>query len=223
MTLDDADEAANVLQVALTALQAAVPTQTGRTAAEFRYACGDILAQASALISTAALGTSLQACFDDAVAAGATLNGLVAVRNAVAALTLTGQAAIYVAGGCYSMALGSEVKILAAFTFTSSNAALGALAVFSAAVDMAQDWAADNHLPALYQNLLTIGAAVSRDLTTRATSLPRLTTYSFPRGTTSHALAYRLYGDAGRCDELRAENGVIAPAFMPASGTALSD
>ena len=78
-------------------------------------------------------------------------------------------------------------------------------------------------MPARYHGLLALGAAVRRDLTTRATSLPRLTAYSFPRGTTSHALAYRLYGDASRCDELRAENGVIAPAFMPAAGTALSD
>ena len=223
MTTDDVAEAVAFLQAALTALQAAVPTQTGRTGAEFRYACGDLLAQATPLIATAALGTPLKACFDDAVAAGATLNGLVAVRNVALTRTPTGQPALYIAGGCYCMALGAEATILAATTFASSAAALTALTVFSAAMDSAQEWTADNHLPALYQSLLVLGASVSRDLTSRATSLPRLTSYTSPRGTTSHALAYRLYGDATRCDELRLENGVIAPAFMPAFGTALSE
>ncbi len=223
MTLDDANEAAGVLQAALTALQAAVPSQTGRLGSAFRYACGDLLAQAPSLLQAAALGTPLQACFDDAVTAGVTLNGLVAVRNAVLALTLSGQPALYVAGGCYCLALGAEVKVLAGTTFTSSDDALAALAVISSAFDAAQEWTADNSLPALYQALLSAGAAAARDLTTRAAPLPRLTTYSFGRGTTSHVLAYRLYGDAGRADELRAENKVNNPAFMPASGTALSE
>ena len=121
------------------------------------------------------------------------------------------------------MALGSEAKILAGATFTSSGDALGAMAVFQTAMEAAQDWAADNHLPALYQALLSLGAAVARDLTTRAAPLPKLTTYSFARGTSSLALAYRIYGDANRADELRAENKINHPAFMPAAGTALSE
>lgn len=223
MTLDDRDEAVAVLRIAIAALQASVPTTTGRTGAEFRYACGDLLAQAPALVGTAALGTPLQACFDLAVTSGSTLNGLLAVRSAVLALPLTGQAAIYVAGGCFCMALGSEAKVLAAKTFSASDDALTCLSVFGAAVDVGLEWAADNHMPALYQALLTLGGAVSRDLTSRAAPRPRLASYTFPRGTTSHALAYRLYGDANRADELRAENKVIHPAFMPAGGTALSE
>ena len=165
----------------------------------------------------------LLSCFDQAVAAGATLNGLVAVRSAVLALPLVGQAARYLAGGCYCMALGSEAKVLSGVTFTSSDDVLAALAVFEAAIGVAEEWTADNSLPAMYQALITMSASAARDLTTRAAPLPRLTSYAFPRGTTSHALAYRLYGDAGRADELRAENKAIHPAFMPPSGTALSE
>ena len=223
MTLDDVTEAVTALTTIMTALRAAVPGQAGTAGATFRYACGDLLAQAPTLIPAAALGTPLQACFDDAVAAGATLNGLVAVRQAVLALTLSGQPAIFVSGGCYCLALGAEATLLAGIIFASSNDAQTALAVYGGAMDAAQEWAADNGLPAMYQALITLGAAVSRDLATRAAQLPALTTYTFAIGTTSHALAYRLYGDATRCDQLRAENGVYAPAFMPATGTALSD
>lgn len=223
MTVDDLNEAVSALVAILTSLQAVVPGQAGCTGAAFRYACGDLVAQAPALIPAAALGTPLQACFDDAVAAGATLSGFVGVRQAVLALDLVGQPAILIAGGCYCLALGSEAKILQAATYPSSNDVMTALAVFDSAMDAAQEWTADNGLPAMYQALLALGAAVSRDLTTRAAPLPRLTSYSFPRGTTSHALAYRLYGDASRCDELRAEGHVIHPAFMPSSGIALSE
>ena len=223
MTLDDVNEAVGVLQAALAALQSAVPSKTGRTGAAFRYACGDLLAQAPTLLPAAALGTPLRSCFDQAVSAGATLNGLVAVRNAVLALSLSGQPAIIVAGTCFCLALGSEGAVLATTTFTSSGDALASLGVFSAAIGVAQDWALDNHLSAQYQALLALGAAVARDMQSRAAPLPRLTTYTFPRGTSSVVLAYRLYGDANRADELRAENGVNHPAFMPATGTALSE
>lgn len=223
MTLDDRDEAVAVLRAALTALQGAVPTQTGRTGALFRYACGDLLAQAATLVTIGAVGVPLKACFDQAVTAGATLNGFVAVRNAILVLALAGQPARVVAGGCYCLALGAEAKILSATTFTASDDALKALAVYGSAADAAQEWTADNHLPALYQSLIAMVSAVSRDLTSRAAPLPRLSTYAFPRGTTSHALACRLYGDANRADELRAENKVTHPAFMPATGIALSE
>ena len=223
MTLDDVNEAVGVLGAALAALQAAVPGQSGRIGAAFRYGCGDLLARAPALIPAAMVGAPLRACFDAAVAAGATLNGLVAVRNSALAPSPSGQPALAVAGACYCLALGSEAKLLAGTTFTSSVDALASLAVFSAAVGAAQDWALDNHLSAQYQALLALGAAVARDITTRAAPLPRLTTYAFPRGTSSLVLAYRLYGDAGRADELRAENRVSHPAFMPASGSALSE
>lgn len=223
MTLDDATEAVGVLGAALAALQAAVPGQSGRPGAAFRYACGDLLAQAPTLIPAAAIGAPLRACFDGAAAAGATLGGLFALRGAVLALPIVGLPAFAVAGGCYCHALEVEAQILAGATFASSGAAAQALAVFSDGVQAAQDWALDNHLSAQYQALIALGAAVARDLQARAAQLPRVTTYSFGRGTSSLVLAYRLYGDANRADELRAENGVVHPAFMPPTGTALSE
>jgi hypothetical protein len=223
VTRDDVNEAIGVLQAGLGALQAGVPGQAGRQGASFRYACGDLLAQAVSLLQASALGTPLRSCFDQAVAAGVTLNGLVAVRNAVLAPTLVGQPAIAAAGACYCLALGAEASVLADATFTSSSDALTALSVFTAAVGVAQDWALDNHLSAQYQALLSLGATVARDMQTRAAQLPRLVTYGFPRGASSLVMAYRLYGDAGRADELRAENHVNHPAFMPATGTALSE
>ena len=221
MTIDDLNEAVAVLEPIVTALQASVPGSVGRPGAAFRYACGDLLAAAPALIQTAALFTPLLECFESAVKTGASLAGMDALRLAVLAQSPVGQPGRYVTGVSYGYAMLASSRILAGTTFTSSGDVYAALASISTAFEIGQDWAADNHLPAVYQALIALGATVTRDLTTRAAPLPRLTTYSLPRGTTSHALAYRLYGDAGRADELLAENKVIHPAFMPASGTAL--
>jgi prophage DNA circulation protein len=46
--------------------------------------------------------------------------------------------------------------------------------------------------------------------------------YAFPDRRPVLAIAQALYGDAGRADELRAENKVVHPLFMPAAGRALS-
>ena len=223
MTLDDLDEAVAILGTMITVLQASVPSAVGRPGSAFRYACGDLLASAADQIAGATVCTDLENCFTLAVAAGATLIGMDAVRSAALASTPTGQAGCVIAGVTCCYALAAEAQILAATAFTSSQDVLAALGAIQSAFDVGEAWAADNHLPDLYQALIALGATVNRDLVTRAAPLPRLVTYSFARGMTSHALAYRLYGDAGRCDELRAENQVIHPAFMPASGTALSE
>ena len=220
---DDRNEALGILGDMMTALQGSVPSAVGRPGAVFRYACGDLLASASIYLQTASLGTPLLNCFTQAIAAGATLTGMDAVRTTMSAESPTGQPGILVATAGIRFALIAEAQILADTTFVSSQDVFAALATISAAFDDAEAYAADNHDPATYQALIALGATVARDLTTRAAPLPRLTTYSFPRGTTSHVLAYRLYGDAGRAEELRAENKVIHPAFMPASGTALSE
>lgn len=223
MTLDDLNEALGILDDMITVLQGSVPTAVGRPGAAFRYACGDLLASASAYLQTASLGTPLLGCFTQAIAAGASMIGMDTVRTTMSSESPTGQPGILVATAGIRFALIAEAQILAATTFTSSNDGLAALALITAAFEDAEAYAADNHDPATYQSLIALGATVARDLTTRAAPLPRLTTFSFPRPTTSHVLAYRLYGDANRCDELRGENTVIHPAFMPASGTALSD
>ncbi len=222
MTIDDINEALAILKGMMTALQGSVPSAIGRPGATFRYACGDLLALASGYLQTAALGTPLLNCFTLAIAAGAKMLGMEAVRQAILAESPTGQAGIMVTTAGIRFALIAETRILAATTFISSNDVFSALAMISAAFDDAEAYSADNHDPATYQALIGLGAAITRDLTTRAAPLPRLTTYAFPRGTTSHVQAYRLYGDAGRADELRAENHVIHPAFMPASGRALA-
>ena len=223
MNSHDLEEAEGILAEMMTALQATVPTIEGLSGALFRYAVGDLQAQAAVLLKTSVLGAPLLNCFTLAFEAGAILIDMDNVRSTMEAETPTGVPGALVANAGVRFALIVEAQILGQTTFTSSQDALAALDTISAAFDSAQIYAADNHDPANYQALIALQAKVVKDLTTRAAQLPRLVTYTQARILTSHALANRLYGDASRCDELRVENKIIHPAFCPLSGTALSD
>ena len=61
-----------------------------------------------------------------------------------------------------------------------------------------------------------------RDLTERGRPLPRYVTFETGLPLPAVVLAHRLYQDAGRADELAAENDAAHPAFMPTAGRALS-
>ncbi len=222
MTLAELDETTAILGTLLTALSGTLAGATGTPAADLYYAIGDLRANADDIIRAGALGAPLGAAFDLAVAAGATIANLELVRLAMVAEAPVSLSAVALTNAGIQLALAAEVGVLAATTFTSRQDVDAALATLNGAFDQAEEYAADNHAPAVYQALIGAHAAAVRDLTTRARPLPNLVTYRFARVMTSHALAQRLYGDASRCDELRAENKIIAPAFCPPVGRALS-
>lgn len=223
MTLGDLDEATAILATLLSALLGTLTGQLGRQGAELRYAVGDLQASAAASLQAGTLGAALLECFALATSAGATVVGMEAVRAAMQAETPSGLPGIAVANAGIRFALAQEARILAATTFASSQDVFAAIVQQNAGFEAAEEFAADNRDPATYQALIAVHAAVTRDLTTRAVSLPALVSYAVPRVLSTHALANRLYGDASRCDELRAENKIINPAFCPLSGTALSE
>lgn len=223
MTNDEVAEASAALGVMLAALYGTARAAAGKPAADLFYALGDLSANAATVLRGGAIGTALWNAFGLAVGAGATVATMENARAAMLAQSPVSLPAIAVVNAGIRMALAAEVKILAATTFTSQQDVMAALVAIDGAFDAAEEYAADNHDPAVYQALIGAHAAVVRDLTARARPLPKLITYSTARGMTSHALANLLYGDASRADELRQEGKVIHPAFMPATGPALSE
>ena len=82
--------------------------------------------------------------------------------------------------------------------------------------------AADAGQLASYTALSKLREAVVADLSARSAALPDLVTVTIPGAMPSLALAYRLYGDAGREPEMTARSGAVHPGFMPPSFEALS-
>lgn len=222
MRIEDAQEAFDILDAMLTALLGSLVGGGGIAGAAFRYAVSDLRVTGLAQIQAGTLGLPLLEAFMLALPAGATYASLDRVRLALQAETPVSDAAAAVATAGLRFTLGRQARILAATTFPSSDAVMAALSRATDGFEAAEEYAADNRDPAAYQALIGLHAAVVHDLTTRACVLPKIVTYALPSGMTAHALANRLYGDAGRADELRAENGVAHPAFMPPTGTCLS-
>jgi prophage DNA circulation protein len=73
-----------------------------------------------------------------------------------------------------------------------------------------------------WRAVLKLHAAMTLHLVETARPLPRMVAYHFNLNLPSVVLAHRLYADASRADELRAENKIVHPAFCPLDGRALS-
>ena len=86
-----------------------------------------------------------------------------------------------------------------------------------------EEIAADDMDQMTYQALVRLHAAVTFFLVETARPLPRMLNFQFGAPMPTLVAAYRLYADAGRADELRAENKVVHPAFMRPFGKALSN
>tara|TARA_R110002110_G_scaffold64634_8_gene178589 strand:+ start:138 stop:1337 length:1200 start_codon:yes stop_codon:yes gene_type:complete len=82
--------------------------------------------------------------------------------------------------------------------------------------------AADRDDDISFRTLRRLASAVSADLTARGGSLARLITFERPRPLPAAVMAYQLYGDAARADELLIRNKAAHPLFLPATGQALN-
>jgi prophage DNA circulation protein len=85
------------------------------------------------------------------------------------------------------------------------------------AIVMADEGSAQSYLA-----FKALAAQVAADLTTKAGTIATVTEVTLPKAFPVLYVAFRLYGDATRADDLMARSGVVEPNFMPTSFEALS-
>lgn len=100
--------------------------------------------------------------------------------------------------------------------FDSADDALGARDALIAQIDTLSEADIDDQQ---YQTLTAARAAVSRDLSDRGAQLPSLVRIELPASLPALTLAWALYADADRGDELVARNGLRDPLFVPSGVT----
>jgi prophage DNA circulation protein len=217
----DATEAAPIVDRMLANLVATVPAQ-GLAGSNARTAIGDTRANAFALCIQDALGPPLANCFAQAQLAGATMQQIDVVRQLVeqeTPQTLGGQ---LVQNAGIRLCLATEGSIIAGMTFVSrQDVEAIKLQLFQPFQD-AEEIAADDMDQMTFQALITLHGALTNHLVSTARPLPRMVNFQFFEPLPSLVMAYKLYDDASRGDELRAENKVVHPAFCPPTGLALS-
>lgn len=222
MTNKERDELKAVIAVVVAALLASPSGQSNDALAELRQACDGLEADALFKFGAGTIGTDMLACFDAAYSAGADVYALGRVRGDVEALAPETFHGVVVQQAAIRMCLVEEVRAVASMTIASRTEAQSLLERITAAFDTAEESASDMGDPDSYRALVALHAAFVQDLSARSSALPEIVRYEFASPMPSLWIANRLYGDASRSDGLERENSPRHPAFMPATGFALT-
>lgn len=222
MKRTDLAEAAGILRQMLALIAAAPTDRSSKDAVNLMHALGALGANAEISIATFAFGAPLVAIFGLARTAGASFEAIDAIRQQAAVLAPISSLAKVIADAVVLQALACECRIVADLTFRSREQVDTYRNALVAGFDAAIDIAADAFDQVTVNALVGLQSAVMRDLAARARPLPEMVNYSFPVRKPALWIAERLYGDGARYSEVIAENSVVHPLFMPASGRALS-
>lgn len=155
------------------------------------------------------------------------LAGMAAYSPAATSSTAPIGAAIAIAqsatgAACRRAAITGLARGTASYQPTSYDDAAAVLDFVTSIMDAEIVSAADAGDDTSYLALRVLRAAVADDLITRGADLPRLITVRRGRALPSLTLAYQLYGDATRSDDLIARVNPPAPLWMPTTFQALS-
>lgn len=190
--------------------------------ADLDAAVGDLRADAPSLLRPCGLFAPLAACFDLARQTGMSFDTTERMRMTIAGLSAPDARCAFLQARSLALCCVQEARITAATVFTSRNEVDRVMGLLGAAFTASQQDAADAGDTIGYRVLVGLRAAAVRDLTDRSRPLPKLVSYTFSRVRSSLTLGQRIFGDAGRADELVAENQAVHPLFMPRVGRTLS-
>jgi hypothetical protein len=221
MNKADALEAAPIVQRCMMNLIKTVPS-SGLTGSQARTAIGDTIAQAYPALRADTLGPLLDDSFSLARQSGATAQQLETVRLLTSGETPQTLGGTLIQNDLIMFCLVTEADIIQGLTFVSRQDVDNVLYMIKQPFLDAIDQAADDMDQMVFMGLVTLRGATVSYLVDLQRPLPRMMNYQFLDPQTTLQLAYRLYSDAGRADQVRDENKIIHPAFSPAFGQALS-
>jgi hypothetical protein len=217
----DVNEAAPIVDRMLALLVSLVPPK-GEFGVNARTAIGDTRANVFMLCANDALGPPLDNCFEQARLAGVTWQQLETVRESVDAETPITLGGALVQNCGVRLCLAVIAEIVSDMTFVSRQQVDVIKTALQQPFQDAEEIAADEMDQMTFQTLISTNGELTNHLVQIALPLPRLLQYQFYSVMPSLVLAYRLYDDASRCDEVRDENKIVHPAFCPLNGVALS-
>jgi prophage DNA circulation protein len=221
MRRSDADEAAVLVDTILENLIGFVPAK-GRAGSDARATINDTRVNAKKLLIADMLGPPFNECFDLALTAGTTLQQFGALYAFIVAQPVTLLGAALVRDAAIRLTLAMEGRAIAAMDFVSRQDVAQVKAAIQQPFQDAEEIAADSMDQMTFQALIGLHGAITNHLVETARPLPRMLGYHFNEPLPSLVMAYKLYGDASRADEMRDENKIVHPAFCPIDGQALS-
>jgi hypothetical protein len=222
MYKSDVDEAVPICQRVLLYALTTVATR-GRPGSDVRSAIGAFIVNAPTLLRNDLAGPPLADVFDKLVAAGVTIPQLNAVRAKAELETPVTVGGELVTNSLIYFTYSATGTILSGMMFTSRDDVNAMRLLLNDAFAVMEEVAADEMDQMTFQALIRLHAAIMFYLIETARPLPMMLNFQFGSSLPTLIIAYRLYADASRADELRDENKVVHPAFAPRIGRALSN
>lgn len=108
-------------------------------------------------------------------------------------------------------AIAEAARTSASIEYSSYDEAIGVRDRLADAIDAEALTAPDD----VYAALIDLRAAVVTDITVRGADLARIVKHTPPRTESALVIAYRLYGDVSRAEEIIARNKIAHPLFVP--------
>ena len=220
-SLDIAD-GVRLLDAALLALLKTPRDRSAPEASELRRAVGAFLAGAGLALARCSFGADLGACFDLALGAGATREGLALVRKGVMDAAPATPGGEIVRQAILVQGVAREALALAAGVYTSQAETEALMLSMNDVFDGLIEFAADHQSHESYNTLIALHAALAADMTARGRTLPDMVSYAFPGSRPTLWISNRLYGDADHSADIARENRIGHPLFAPATGRALT-
>jgi hypothetical protein len=221
MKRTDATEGADIVDRMMQNL-AAIVASSGRTGASARTAINDVRVNAFFLLMDNAIGQPMADAFEKARVSGCTLPAIISVRQQIELEETKTPGGTLVRDTGINFCLAIEGKIIAGMRFVSRQDVETLKANIAPSFASAEEIAADAMDSQTYMALVALHAAINNHLVQTALPLPLMLNFQFFEPLPSLVMAYRLYGDASRADEIRSENKIVHPAFCPPMGQALA-
>jgi prophage DNA circulation protein len=222
MYKDEVREAVPLCARVLGVMLTQAPTQ-GRAGFDLRTAVGSFLVNSPKLLQQDAYGPPLDNIFELARLTGISLASFFVVHDAASMESPKTVGAAIVKNAMIQFSLAVECHIIALMVFVSRDDVDQTKNKMNDEFAPVEEIAADDMAQMTYQALIGLHAALSFYFVETARPLPRMLNYQFFESLPTLVMAYKLYSDASRGDELRMENKNVHPAFMQMTGRALSN
>jgi hypothetical protein len=194
----------------------------GRTGSDARQQISSTSTNAYALLRNDTIGPELDESFDQARLAGATFVQILQVQVLTSLESPTTLGATLIQNSLLQWCLATESAIIADMTFISRQDVDIVKGQIQAPFEAAEEQAADDMDQMVFQTVVSLHGATVAHLVDTERPLPLMLNYQFAAPSNTLVVAYRLYSDAGRADQVRDENKIVHPAFAPSTGQALS-
>jgi len=215
------DEVHALLSSILEQLMGTFPTRSSGAYA-VRRAVGYVLANVPQLLPAGEISAPLLACWDAAVAAGATFDAMDRLRVFIDDLVPDNNMNLMIVETCLIYTIVEQSRLAASTTFVSTDDVQNMIGrLGSAFEDVAVNWW-DRMPAAPFESIAALSSAVMQHLNITELQVPRINIYTTAQPMPLLVTAYSLYEDVSRWEEIIAENGVIHPAFPPLTLNVLS-